>query len=160
MRRVAAVAVLLIGLTPIASAGQWKPLQPAEASHSLRQVDPQGLQVKFRGRGPEFWWNVAHARKLQLQVRWQPTVEYALRLASAAYGVSYWQLSSVASCESHRSPFSVNRSSGASGLFQFLGSTWRAQGMAGFSVFDPVAAALATARIVSREGWRQWTCRP
>ena len=43
--------------------------------------------------------------------------------------------------ESRGNPAAVNRSSGASGLGQFLPSTWRGtpQGRAGLSVFDPVA---------------------
>ena len=43
--------------------------------------------------------------------------------------------------ESRGNPNAVNRSSGASGLGQFLPSTWRTtpQGRAGYSVFDPAA---------------------
>lgn len=43
--------------------------------------------------------------------------------------------------ESGGNPNAVNRSSGASGLGQFLASTWRTtpQGRAGYSVFDPDA---------------------
>lgn len=43
--------------------------------------------------------------------------------------------------ESRNTPRAVNPRSGASGLGQFLPSTWRTtpQGRAGYSVFDPVA---------------------
>ena len=35
-----------------------------------------------------------------------------------------------------------------------------ALGRAGFSVWDPVVAALSTAATVTHEGWRQWDCKP
>jgi hypothetical protein len=43
--------------------------------------------------------------------------------------------------ESHGNPRAVNPRSGASGLGQFLPSTWRTtpQGRAGLSIFDPIA---------------------
>jgi hypothetical protein len=47
----------------------------------------------------------------------------------------------IISRESHGNPWAVNPRSGASGLGQFLPSTWLTtpQGRAGLSVFDPVA---------------------
>src|SRR5919199_5023994 len=66
----------------------------------------------------------------------------------------------IAKCESGYNPNAVNRSSGASGLFQFLPSTWRStpQGSAGASVFDPVANAQAAAWLYQRSGPGQWVC--
>jgi hypothetical protein len=94
-----------------------------------------------------------------LHRRWNPTVDYALRLASAVYGVSYWQLWRVSRCESTHDPFAVNGK--YRGLFQegpmFESSAF---GHWGFSVWDPVANALTAARVVSHEGWGQWQCRP
>ena len=51
----------------------------------------------------------------------------------------------VAWCESRYHPNSVNSSSGASGLFQFLPSTWAFTPYAGYSPFDPRYNALAAA---------------
>lgn len=88
---------------------------------------------------------------------------YAIRLASAIYGVPESEMRAVASCETGGSfsPFSKNPSSTASGLFQFLDSTWASAGIPGFSVFDPIANALAAARLVIRDGgWSEWSCRP
>jgi len=98
-------------------------------------------------------------RTLQLRVGGS---DYAIRLAASTFGVDESQMRAVASCETGGtfSPAAYNAGSGASGLFQFLGSTWRSQGLAGFSVWDPVANALAAARIVAREGWGQWSCQP
>lgn len=89
-------------------------------------------------------------------------VSYAIALASSTFGVSISELWSVARCETGGtfSPYARNRSSTASGLFQFLDSTWANQGIRGFSVYDAVANALGAARIVAREGWGQWSCKP
>lgn len=94
-----------------------------------------------------------------LKRRWRPTVHYALRLASAVSGVSYWQLRTVSWCESRHWPFATNGQ--YRGLFQ-EGPMFERHpiGQAGFNVFDPLANALVAATTASREGWRQWACRP
>lgn len=86
-------------------------------------------------------------------------VMHALRLASALYDIPVGQLVGVANCESHLDPNAKNRTSTASGLLQFLDSTWARAGLPGFSVFDPYANALAAARLVKQDGsWREWQC--
>jgi hypothetical protein len=86
-------------------------------------------------------------------------VQHALRLASAMFGVPLSQLENVGQCESHLEPTERNRTSTASGLFQFLDSTWTRAGLPGFSVYDPYANALAAARLVKADGgWREWSC--
>jgi len=65
----------------------------------------------------------------------------------------------VAKCESNYNPFAVNRSSGASGLFQFLPSTWAFTPQHTQSVFDPVANAQAAAWLYQRSGPGQWSCK-
>jgi hypothetical protein len=121
------------------------------------------------GHGVEWWrWEALKAQKRLerlerlLKKRWEPTVEYGLRLASVAYGVPLTELRAVAWCESRFSPWARNASSTASGTFQFLDSTWARNrfGQAGFSVFDTVANSLGAAYHVSRYGWGEWVCRP
>jgi hypothetical protein len=65
----------------------------------------------------------------------------------------------VAMCESSYNPYAVNRSSGASGLFQFLPSTWAGSPYHNQSVFDPVANAQAAAWLYQRYGPSQWQCK-
>ena len=67
----------------------------------------------------------------------------------------------VAWCESRYDPAAYNRRSGASGLYQFLPSTWRAtpQGRAGLSPFDPYANAAAAAWLFTNHGPGHWSCR-
>jgi hypothetical protein len=65
----------------------------------------------------------------------------------------------VAWCESRYHPNSVNSSSGASGLFQFLPSTWAFTPYASHSPFDPQYNALAAAWLYHRDGPSQWVCQ-
>ena len=78
----------------------------------------------------------------------------------AAFGGSpglTWALR-VARCESGYNPRAYNPSSGASGLFQFLPSTWYSH-FPGWNIWDPYAQARA-ARIFYDNGWQsQWTCK-
>ena len=69
----------------------------------------------------------------------------------------------VASCETGGTfnPLAYNRRSGASGLYQFLPSTWRStpQAKAGLSVFDPYANAAGAAWLYRTYGPSQWACK-
>jgi hypothetical protein len=130
---------------------------PAEARHDSISTEPDAT---YRNHSAGFWaWQFRvrtrqlQAVRTQLRERWRPTVTYALRLAAAVSGVSYWQLRSVSWCESTHNPFATNGR--FRGLFQ-LG--WAPFGL---SPFDPVANALSAALTVRHDGsWRQWTCRP
>lgn len=64
----------------------------------------------------------------------------------------------IAFCESTYNPYSVNRSSGASGLFQFMPATWAGTPWASQSPFDPLANAQAAAWLYQKYGPRQWDC--
>jgi|SRR5262252_2755069 len=68
------------------------------------------------------------------------------------------RLDCIAYYESKGYAGAVNRSSGASGLYQFLPSTWRTtpQGRAGLSVFDPVAARNAARWMLEQGRAREW----
>jgi hypothetical protein len=61
--------------------------------------------------------------------------------------------------ESRNVPTAVNPRSGASGLFQFLLSTWMTtpQGRAGYSRFDPVASREATRWMINAGRGREWS---
>ena len=65
----------------------------------------------------------------------------------------------VAWCESRYHPNSVNSSSGASGLFQFLPSTWAFTPQHNQSPFDPIANSNAAAWLYARDGPSQWVCQ-
>ena len=80
--------------------------------------------------------------------------------AAKRYGQSPAAMISVARCESGLNPRAVNRSSNASGLFQFLPSTWRTTPYAGQNIFDPVANANAAAWMWSVGRQNEWVCKP
>jgi hypothetical protein len=116
---------------------------PASTDVLVTQLEQENAKLRRR----------LHRARALLRRRWQPTVDYALRLASGVTGVSYWQLRSVAWCESRFDPFARNGK--YLGIFQ-LGWT-----PFGFSPFDPVANALSAAVTVRHDGsWRQWECKP
>lgn len=78
--------------------------------------------------------------------------------AANKYGQSPSAMIAVARCESNLNPNAVNRSSGASGLFQFMPGTWRTTPFASYSIFDPWASANAAGWMwsVGRRG--EWVC--
>jgi hypothetical protein len=96
----------------------------------------------------------------RLAIRYHRDASYAIRLASAAFGVPVRDMRRIAQCESGMgAQATAEAGSGASGVFQFLRSTWRHTPFAGFDVFDPVANSLAAAQLVVHDGgWRQWSC--
>ena len=69
------------------------------------------------------------------------------------------RMACVIQAESRWVPTARNPRSGASGLAQFLASTWRItpQGKAGLNVFDPYANIDGAAWLATNVGWRQWT---
>ncbi len=122
---------------------------------------------------------IAYARALT-------ELEAAERRAAALAGVLHWrplvetyfppdlveEALRVMRCESSGNPDAVNASSGASGLFQFLDTTWAwaapQAGMAGRSRFDAEANVASAAWLVDytirtdhpRGRWAHWTCQP
>ncbi len=64
----------------------------------------------------------------------------------------------VARCESRYNPLAVNASSGASGLFQFMPSTWNAY-FAGWNIWDPYTQARAALVFYNRGATNAWTCK-
>jgi transglycosylase-like protein with SLT domain len=64
----------------------------------------------------------------------------------------------VANCESHYNPLAVNRYSGASGLFQFMPSTWNAN-FPGWNIWDPMAQARAALIFYNAGRQSAWTCK-
>jgi hypothetical protein len=92
-----------------------------------------------------------------------PPPAYIAKIINDAFsplgaGAVQWAIN-VAYCESRYHPNSVNSSSGASGLFQFMPGTWSGTPWHAQSPFDPVANAQAAAWLYSRYGPGRWTCQ-
>jgi soluble lytic murein transglycosylase-like protein len=64
----------------------------------------------------------------------------------------------VANCESHYNPLAINRSSGASGLFQFMPATWNAN-FPGQNIWDPYAQARGALAFYNAGRQSAWTCK-
>lgn len=90
----------------------------------------------------------------------RPSVTEAINLACVVYGncSTLWR---KAGCETGGtySPRSLNSSSSASGLFQFLPSTWRTTPYGRFDVFSPYANALAAGWMHANGRGGEWSCR-
>lgn len=90
---------------------------------------------------------------------------YAIALAATAYRQSYTDMIRVANCESPGlDPTLVNdqpiyNGEHATGLFQFIPSTWASTPYAGYNIFDPYANSLAAGWMwsVGRRG--EWACK-
>lgn len=114
------------------------------------------------------WWRgearrVARARFL---VAYPRLLEAAFLVARAFPGVDPWAMVRVARCESaevysSRARWISDRNGAtATGAWQWLDSTWAASPFARFDRRNVYVEALATAQLVSRDGWRQWVCKP
>ena len=79
--------------------------------------------------------------------------------AADAYGQSRADMLRVATCESNLVPTAVNPSSNASGLFQFLPSTWATTPYASQNIFDPVASANAAGWMWDNGRRNEWECQ-
>lgn len=79
--------------------------------------------------------------------------------AADRYGQPRADMLRVAECESNLTPTAVNPSSGASGLFQFMPSTWATTPYANDDIFDAWASANAAGWMwsVGRRG--EWACQ-
>jgi soluble lytic murein transglycosylase-like protein len=64
----------------------------------------------------------------------------------------------VAYCESRYNPLAINKSSGASGLFQFMPATWNAH-FAGWNIWDPYAQARAALQFYNAGATNAWVCK-
>lgn len=79
--------------------------------------------------------------------------------AADKYGQPREDMLRVARCESNLNPNAVNASSNASGLFQFLPSTWETTPYADQDIFDPVANAEAAAWMWDNGRRNEWVCQ-
>jgi hypothetical protein len=150
----ARLLIMVIGVVAVLA------LLRVSTTTSEAALTTQSRHERYQGKTAREWhaWyryrtrQLQHARRL-VRVSWHPTVDYAIRLASAASGVPASDMRNVARCESGFDPHATNGR--YRGLFQLGWSPF------GFSPFDPVANALSAALTVRHDGgWRQWECKP
>lgn len=158
MRRPVVLAVLaMLAGAALTSLGAV-PAEPQAVTAADLRAQLASERKAFAGRARELRREIRRARAA-LAGRADPVGE-ALTLAAIVYGVPRAELDRVAWCESRHRPYARNGSSGASGLLQFLPSTWASTPFAGLSPFSPYANALAAGWLHARSGWGPWSCRP
>jgi soluble lytic murein transglycosylase-like protein len=84
------------------------------------------------------------------------TIEAIIEAAANHWGVSYPWMLKIARCESGLNPHAYNPAGPYYGLFQFLMSTFRANG--GTDIWDPVQQANITAKMLAHGQAHQWGC--
>ncbi|TME41417.1 MAG: hypothetical protein E6I57_04635 [Chloroflexi bacterium] len=135
----------------------------AENTYRVRTADG-AVEERLLVASTQLQAPVAEVRRVGTQAPPVPgDIASIIRSAAANWGADPDQLLRVAWCESRYNPSAYNPSSGASGLFQFLASTWAANsvraGYAGASPFDAVANANTAAYMFANGQARQWSCR-
>ena len=145
------------------------PASTAADSKAPRQVST--AQMSYEGHGPHWWADRSRGwhRKAKVLRRelvstrrvlmHRPTVVEAINLACATYGycATLWR---KASCETGGTfnPRAYNPS-GASGLFQFLPSTWASTPYGRLSIWSPYASALAAGWMHQQGRGGEWVCQ-
>ncbi len=84
------------------------------------------------------------------------TIQAIIQQAANTYGVSYPWMLKIAQCESGLNPRAYNPAGPYYGLYQFLMSTFRANG--GTDIWDPVQQANITAKMLAHGQAHQWGC--
>lgn len=127
-------------------------------------------QIRFDGFGPERWALRFRRERLLVDklrarlarqryvVLHDTSVVEAIELAAATYGNGD-QLWRKARCESGLNPRARNLSSAATGLFQFLPSTWASTPYGRFNIESPYANALAAGWMHAHGRAGEWVCR-
>jgi len=106
-----------------------------------------------------------HIRRMRRAIVHRSSSLEAIRLASITYGQSYADLVRVANCESPGlRPTLVNsqpvwNGEHATGLFQFLPSTFRSTPYRSEDIFSPYANALAAGWMWDNGRRREWACQ-
>jgi hypothetical protein len=79
-------------------------------------------------------------------------------MAARRWHQSYRFMKGIAWCESRLNPYARNASSGASGLFQFLWSTFRSTPYGGHSIWYARWNALAAGWMFAHGRRGEWAC--
>jgi hypothetical protein len=79
--------------------------------------------------------------------------------AAIRWNVNRWTMRRRAWCESRMNPHAYNATSGASGLFQFLPSTWQRTPYARRSVWSAKYSSLAAAWMQHAGHGNEWSCQ-
>jgi hypothetical protein len=145
--------LLLVGTTAVALTLP----QQAETTHKREPCAAHSIDFCERTVN-HYSGEVRRLRKLASR-RVAPSYLQLIRVASVVYRVDRATLERKARCESVNFTDFYNEGSRASGVFQFLPSTWAGTPFAGFSIFSPVANVFAGAWMHAHGRGGEWVCR-
>lgn len=141
----------------------WKVIKQCARTDYQRQVRFPNLWDHYRS----LFADERKVKRLKLSCGQSPTsaVVSCIEYASLIHNYSQAILYQIASCESHLNPYAGNPS-GASGLFQFMPSTWSAtvsrMVSAGVKIKNKIWSAKwnaqAAAWKMSQDGTGEWSC--
>lgn len=127
----------------------------AGVSNTGIKPEAKAVQVKYQGKTVKWWANraVQNRRKinrLKRTLRYNPTIEESIKLATITYpSFTEHRAWCIIDHESQGRPNARNRDyigwpgNNASGLYQFLPSTFRSTPYGGFSIYSIYAQSLA-----------------
>lgn len=115
------------------------------------------LEAKLRREHRRYLAARRRARGLHRSLLHRGSVTEAIGLACTVYG-SCSTLWRRAKCESRLDPTARN-ASGASGLFQFLPSTFDSTPFRSLSIFSPYANSLAAGWMIEHGRGGEWSCQ-
>ncbi len=87
----------------------------------------------------------------------EPYIDWILQYGEE-YDVEPLWLARIQHCESRGNPRAVNLGSQASGLYQFMPSTWLSTPFGDENIFNPESAIKAAAWMASEGRQREWVC--
>jgi hypothetical protein len=143
------------------SGGEPTPTESGPEPTTPPAVDTTAKDDKIRRLQGELRVERRAARRqlygMRMTLLHRPSIGEAIELGCATFGScpTLWRR---ARCESTLNPYAAN-ASGATGLYQFLASTWRSTPFARFSIYSPYAQALAAGWMIRAGRGSEWACR-
>ena len=104
------------------------------------------------------YWELQRTAKRCSNSRVDACIERAIVQYRLSQNDAQWMWR-VSSCESGRDPYQQNGSSGSTGLFQFLPSTWATTPYGRYSIFSAKWQALAAAWMIIHGRRGEWVCK-
>lgn len=180
MKRTLTLLVLLVVAFAAAASAESGPRYPGDEYWPGYETDPAWVDPHPAGTVPTktYDWTREMRRRWKLELRRRhnreaeirrlrrlvtrqqsPTILHSIRVAATVYGVDRATLERKARCESVNFTDFYNEGSRASGVMQFLPSTWATTPFARFSIFDHLANVMAGAWMHSVGRGGEWECR-
>lgn len=137
----------------------WKLIKECARTNYQREVRFPHLWAHYKS----LYAQDRKVLRLKLSCDQSPTssVVHCIEYASVVHSYPEATLIQIAECESHLDPYAGNPS-GASGLFQFMPSTWSStlarMGEKYHSVFSAKWSSLAAAWKMAHDGTGEWSC--